>query len=358
MVDRMTRRGAGIVTVTLAAILGLGACAATAGAADTADAAADVPVGVEVPDADAPDAPADVPVPETGPGEVRDDKAVNDGSGPACPAFGETVVAATVTADEVHETSGLAASRIHPGILWTHEDSGAGPSVYALGTDGQVKRRFDLEGVQAVDWEDIARGPLDGLEGDALFIGDVGDNGRERPFVTVHVVAEPKRIDPSDPPGMLQVLVSMDLAYPVGPQDCEAMLVDPVDGAVYLFPKESLEGGMNRVFRKAPPHVETAEPVLLEQVALVPTFVPTGASASADGGVLVVRNPFGGVLYRRQPGSTASDTFSGPSCPLPPFPDEPTGEAIALAPDGSGYWSISEFGSRSRQDLHWTALAW
>jgi len=48
----------------------------------------------------------------------------------------------------------------------------------------------------------------------------------------------------------------------------------------------------------------------------------------------------------------------GQPTPLPPFPDEPTGEAIALAPDGSGYWSISEFGSRSRQDLHWTALAW
>lgn len=48
----------------------------------------------------------------------------------------------------------------------------------------------------------------------------------------------------------------------------------------------------------------------------------------------------------------------GQPTPLPPFLDEPTGEAIALAPDGSGYWSISEFGSRSRQDLHWTALAW
>ncbi len=297
------------------------------------------------------------PAPDDGASDAPED-ALGDVDFAACPDFGPTVVAATVTSQEVHEASGLAASRAHPGILWTHEDSGAGPRIHALGTDGRVRQAFDLQGVQALDWEDIARGPLAGLPGDAIFIGDVGDNDLQRPFVTVHVVAEPSEIEATGTPGVLPVLVSMDLAYPVGPQDCEAMLVDPVDGALYLFPKESLDGGMNRVFRKGPPHVSTTTPAILEEVAIIPALVPTGASASADGSILVVRNPFGGVLYRRPPGSSAAQAFAGTPCPLPPFPDETTGEAIALAPDGSGYWSISEFGSRDWQDLHWTPLGW
>ncbi len=274
-----------------------------------------------------------------------------------CPTYADAVVAATVTAEELHEVSGLAASRAHPGILWAQNDSGSGPRLYAIGLDGQVKGRFDLEGVTAHDWEDIARGPLDGLQGDAIFVADVGDNGRNRPFVSVYVVAEPSNLQ-AEPPGILPVLASMPLVYPAGPEDCEAVFVDPLDGALYLVTKTGLDGGLNPVYRKKPPHVTTTAPVVLEEVARIPSLVATGASVSEDGSVLVVRNPLNGVLYRRTAGQSVEEALAATPCELPFFTGETTGEAIALHPRAFGFWSISEFGSTSRQDLHWTAVNW
>lgn len=275
----------------------------------------------------------------------------------SCPAFAESAVVATVTAQELREVSGLAASRRHRDILWALNDSGSGPRIYALGLDGQLKGRFDLEGVEARDWEDIDRGPLEGLEGDAIFVADVGDNDRQRPFVTVHVVEEPSNLQ-MDPAGTLPVAVSMRLAYPGGPEDCEAIFVDPVDGSLYLVTKTGLDGGLNPVYRKAPPHARSTTPTILQEVARIPSLVATGASMSEDGSVLVVRNPFHGVLYRRGKGQPLELALAAAPCELPLFVDEPTGEAIAMDPGGTGFWSLSEFGKTSRQDLHWTALTW
>ena len=38
-----------------------------------------------------------------------------------------------VLPDELSESSGLAVSRAQPGVLWSHNDSGDGPNVYARG---------------------------------------------------------------------------------------------------------------------------------------------------------------------------------------------------------------------------------
>ncbi|MBP7126620.1 hypothetical protein KBD49_09675, partial [Myxococcota bacterium] len=220
-----------------------------------------------------------------------------------------------------------------------------------------------------------------GIEGDAIFVADVGDNDRQRLFVTVHVVEEPSNLQ-MVPAGTLPVVASMQLAYPGGPEDCEAFFVDPVDGSLYLVTKTGLDGGLNPVYRKAPPHARSTTPTILQEVARIPSLVATGASMSedgsvlvvrnpfhlevgggagphaGDGSVLVVRNPFHGVLYRRGKGQPLELALAAAPCELPLFVDEPTGEAIAMDPGGTGFWSLSEFGKTSRQDLHWTALTW
>src|SRR5688500_2734693 len=46
---------------------------------------------------------------------------------------------------EVHEASGLALSRRHTGVLWTHNDSGRA-MLYAVGVDGQLRARVAVTG--------------------------------------------------------------------------------------------------------------------------------------------------------------------------------------------------------------------
>ena len=38
----------------------------------------------------------------------------------------------------INESSGLVASRSHTDVLWTHNDSGGGPYIYALDTSGRI----------------------------------------------------------------------------------------------------------------------------------------------------------------------------------------------------------------------------
>ena len=75
----------------------------------------------------------------------------------------------------VDESSGLVASRINPGILWTHNDSGAGPVIFAISHDGHLKGMYTVEGIGAEDWEAITT-DLDGH----LYVGDFGNNRNEK----------------------------------------------------------------------------------------------------------------------------------------------------------------------------------
>ena len=59
----------------------------------------------------------------------------------------------------VRESSGVAVSRAHRGVLWTHNDSGDDAYVYATDLAGTDRGVVRIRGARAVDWEDIALGP-------------------------------------------------------------------------------------------------------------------------------------------------------------------------------------------------------
>ncbi len=98
----------------------------------------------------------------------------------------------------IDECSGLARSRRHAGILWTHNDSGADPVLLAVRFDGTVVRRVALPTTTNVDWEDIA---LDAA--DRLVVADIGDNIAARRDLVLYRLPEP---DPAttDLPGRVE----------------------------------------------------------------------------------------------------------------------------------------------------------
>ncbi|MGH7699458.1 MAG: hypothetical protein ACREMJ_02925, partial [Gemmatimonadales bacterium] len=146
------------------------------------------------------------------------------------------------------ESSGVAVSRAHPGVLWTHNDSGDGPWLYATDRRGTDRGRLLVPGASALDWEDIALGPCPAARGTCVFLGDVGDNLQARPWVTVYAVPEP------DPPGSrgdtlrtTRAPAVLRLRYPDGAHDVEAIYVSPRDGALFLVSKG--RSGPIRVYR-------------------------------------------------------------------------------------------------------------
>src|SRR2546427_279731 len=83
----------------------------------------------------------------------------------------------TLRDPRLFEASGIAVSRAHPGVLWTHNDSGDSATVYAITLAGNLLATYRVPGATAVDWEDIALGPCPEHAGRCLFIADTGDNG-------------------------------------------------------------------------------------------------------------------------------------------------------------------------------------
>ena len=79
------------------------------------------------------------------------------------PEFSDRQNLGEVENNSIDEASGLVASRINPGILWTHNDSGGENRIFAVGTDGSNKGVFYIDGIVNRDWEDIeiGNGPED-----------------------------------------------------------------------------------------------------------------------------------------------------------------------------------------------------
>jgi hypothetical protein len=130
---------------------------------------------------------------------------------------------------ELREASGLAVSRMQPGVLWAHNDSGDAPMLYAVDTKGTVLAKVAVLDAVAIDWEDIAAGPCpdDGATTHCLYISDTGNNDRTRDVVTIFIVTEPS-IGEADPALPIPVKArTLRFRYPTEPEDAEAIAVLP-----------------------------------------------------------------------------------------------------------------------------------
>lgn len=257
---------------------------------------------------------------------------------PRCIEAGTTEVLAPLVLEELTEVSGVVASRVHPDVVWVHNDSGDTARVFAVRTDGAPLAEFSLQGVPAGDFEDLALAP-DG-DGWALYLGDIGDNGMQRSSVVVYRFAEPA----------LDVAVgsveaeALELTYPDGPFDAETLLVDPRSGDLYIVTKDW--EGPAHVYRKPAPH--TAGSTVLELVAsldfgLAPLsgWATTGGDVSPDGAFVAIRTyqptVFAWPLGTQELGAAMLEEPCIVESVL-----VPQAEALGFEADGSGLFTVGE----------------
>src|SRR6267378_7379326 len=203
------------------------------------------------------------------------------------------------------ESSGVAVSRAYPGVLWTHNDSGDGPYLYATDLRGTDRGALLVPGADAVDWEDISLGPCPVVfspqASACVYLADTGDNLEFRPFVTVYAVPEPAPPErASDTSGTTSAPAVLRLRYPDGAHDVEAVYVSPRDTAVYLVSKGATRGSAIRVYRvdrRAWPTRDTASDIVV--ATLVQTLdirpnseagrVVTAGAVRSDGRLVALR---------------------------------------------------------------------
>jgi hypothetical protein len=185
----------------------------------------------------------------------------------------------------ITESSGLAASRLHPGVYWTHNDSGDGPYVYAVDSaTGKTVARLTLRGIGAPrDVEAISIGP-----DDQIYLGDIGDNlGGKWPYVWIYRLPEPKVLKDETVTAAQYVV-----KYANGPRDAESLIVHPKTGRVYIIDKKE-DGGH---LYEGPATLSASGTNVFRPIAPVDLWA-TDAAFSPDGRQLAVRGYFGGIYY-------------------------------------------------------------
>ena len=242
---------------------------------------------------------------------------------------------------EITECSGLAVSRRNPGLLWVHNDSGDTARLFAVSEDGSLRGIYHLAHADAVDWEDLAIGPCKDRGSDCLYVGDIGDNRRQRLQVQVYRVEEPSV--PLKGPQVEATLLEtqrFDCKYPDGPHDAETLFVDRTTGIPYLVTKEP--AGEPATVYRFPGKPDPGKAVTLEKVTVLPSRSSlTAGDITRDGSWILLRDYFAAYAYPRSEGGPLSEAFRRTPCRIP-LAAEAQGEALGLAPSGTVIYTASE----------------
>ncbi|MFC8075336.1 WD40 repeat domain-containing protein [Streptomyces sp. NPDC057307] len=198
-----------------------------------------------------------------------------------------------ITDPRITESSGLAASRAHPGIYWTHNDQDK-PLIYGVDSrTGETVATITMRGVgEPRDMEAISVG----ADGD-VYVGDIGDNlNGGWDHVWIYRFPEPERLADTTVDA-----TQFTVKYADGPRDAEALMVHPTTGRVYIASKNEDGGGLY----EGPAKLTTGGTNTFTRVAEVP-WVTDGAF-SPDGKELVLRSYFSARGYAWQNGRPGAD---------------------------------------------------
>ncbi len=252
---------------------------------------------------------------------------------PALCSATRATVTGRVADPEATELSGLVFSRTRPDVLWSHNDSGDVPRVFALRRDGSEFGRTQIAGAEAVDWEDIATGPAPG-GGALLYLADIGDNARARDSIDVYRVPEPQ-------PGAAQSAPAerLRLRYPDGAHDAEALLVDPRTGTLVIVTKDLVAG---RAY-SAPANLAAGSQTTLRRGPAVPLTLVTAGDVSANGRIVALRTYSNLFLWARRDRESLTRTLARKPCVMSALLlREGQGEAVALTAGGTAAYTTVE----------------
>lgn len=247
----------------------------------------------------------------------------------------ELLDTAVLRSPRLLESSGAAPSHRVRGVVWTHNDSGHEPRLYATDSAGDDLGSILVAGAENVDWEDLGSGPCPDHRSWCLYPADIGDNQHNRDHIVVYRLTEPEPPrDRTDTARRVPLESATALRYPDRPHNAEALAVD-LSGRIFIITKELSKPPLvflapRRDAEQRPGDVDTLR--LLGTLALAPSFsrlrMVTGAGVSPDGTVLVVRTYSSLHFFRLRADSLPTPITSPMGLTIPVV--EPQGEGVAF----------------------------
>lgn len=235
----------------------------------------------------------------------------------------------------LQESSGVAVSRRAPGVLWTFNDSGNPPWLFATDTLGSDLGVFEVTGASNIDWEAMALVPCGPSA--CIYLADTGDNLERRSSVRLYRLPEPT---PTRVPGRGRQPTaraqSLDVRFPDGPHDVEAMFVDP-GGNTYLISKGFLSPvRLYRVAAEAWPRgrvvADSLGPLPIDSGAGLGRLV-TDAALAPNGREVAIRTYQDIYFFRRDEAGRLRPAPGGPACSVAGL--EIQGEGVAWLDDST-----------------------
>ena len=274
----------------------------------------------------------------------------------AAPAWSEPVTVGHLGAADLTESSGFAPSRRAANLLWSHNDSGGEPVIYAVGADGADRGRVRIADATNNDWEDIASFTFDGQA--YLLIADTGDNRAVRTDCRLYVIAEP---DPATlaPGRELTVPIAWEIPvrYTDHPRDCESVSVDAAEKAVYLLSKREHPVGLYRLPLRPEMTGSAPAAAFLTKVEKIPqptgprllvegppgrmAGMPVGMDFAADGSAAVVLTYMDVLLFPRQAGESWAAALTRPPQQLKAV-SLPQAESVCFSADAHEIYVTTE----------------
>ena len=204
-----------------------------------------------------------------------------------------------MTDARIVESSGLARSGYSSTVLWTANDSGGGPVIYAIGANGATVATYTVTGASAHDWEGMASARSGTTR--YLYLGDIGDNASKRTTIAVHRVVEPSVLAKT---GNLTPTTYV-FRYPDGAHNAETLLVNPTTLRIYVVTKDTKGGAIYA----APTTLSTTATNVLTKVTAAPVTLSDGTFL--DDGRFILRGYERAYLYATMGGTPT--VFGTPS---------------------------------------------
>jgi len=253
--------------------------------------------------------------------------------------FNPVPVVNNLARTDLYEISGVAASRINPGVLYIHNDSGNTNQVFMTDGAGANIGTLTLTPVGNRDWEDIAVGPGPVAGINYIYVGDIGDNNLQYPSIMVYRFPEPDLTGLTAPVSInISQVDIIQLKYPNGPHNAETLMVDPATKDIYIVTKAN---NISQIFTAKYPQSTTSATVMTPVVQIYMDHATAG-DISPDGTQILMRsNQL--IWYWKLPAGTSISAGLLTAPEVAPYANnEPQGEGICFAADNSGYYTDTE----------------
>lgn len=242
---------------------------------------------------------------------------------------------AELTNKKLEEASGLAASASNPGLLWTHNDSGNRAEILLIDDQLNIKLTCKLDKTINRDWEDIAVGPGPEEGKSYLYVADIGDNMAIFPFKMIYRFEEPKLRAGETEVTITKfdtIVFQLDVK-----KDTESLLVDPKTKNLYVVSKREQPV---YVYELKYPY-STTDTLTAQRIGSIPFGQVVAGDFSADGKEILMKNYKNVLYWTLNKGESLADALKRNPA-IVNYTEEPQGEAITFARDGSGFYTISE----------------